>query len=331
MSTTVKQPEQEIAAAEELDPRRVGIQYEAKLRDWLIPYTYVAEFPVADVENVPWTQVRQAAGHLNKDTVSEYRTQMAQGAVFPPIVIMQPNVLVDGNTRLAAAKGLRRKTIPAFVVQFNSVDLAKTFAAAMNMMGGVRLTPDEAYEAALTMMRRGMADEAVAREIGRSVEATRQMRRRKEFAERSAALPELTNLAGKVRQSQQVKLAQITHDPVFVEAVKIAAETNASEKDISNIVKAATTARSDREAVEAVHAIRAELAPAGPPPIRVTIPPEAKTARMQIGGLDKLRADPPALLIPNLTPEARAEAGAQCRRVGDLAYALADLYGDERS
>ena len=231
-----------------------GIQIEAKLRDWNVTYKYVADFPLDEVRNVDWTQVRDATHHggADKETLAEFGTQMMQGAIYPPIVIMEPDVLVDGNHRVGAARSLRRKTFPAFIVNFNSVDLAKSFNAAMNQLNGRRLTPQEAFNAAVTMMERGMADEAVAREIGRSVEMVRQMRRQKEYTERTAALPEITKVAQTIPQKSQIKLAQIAHDPAFAEAVKIVAETRAPAKTVGEIVKAATAARTDTDAIEAV-------------------------------------------------------------------------------
>jgi ParB-like chromosome segregation protein Spo0J len=315
----------------DVEPRLLGIQIEAKLRDWKIPYEYVAEYPLADVKNVDWTQVREDEHLEDKETLAEFRTQMSQGTVYPPIVIMDPDVLVDGNHRVRAAKGLRRKAFPAFVARFNSVDLAKTFAAAMNQQNGRRLTPAEAYQAALTMMRRGMADEAVAREIGRSVEAVRQMRRRKEFAERSAQLPEIADVADQVRQTQQVKLAQIKHDPAFVEAVKVVAETKPKEGVVSDIVKAVSQARTDSEAVAAVRAIRDELAPAGPPPRRIIVSSEVRQARAHLGGLLKY-AETPAVLLDVVTPEARQAAVERWTKTRDLANQILDLYNrDERN
>jgi ParB-like chromosome segregation protein Spo0J len=323
MTAIIEQPGGETPI--DVQPRLLGIQAEAKLREWNIPYEFVPDYPVADVKSVDWTQVRNEAHLEDKETLAEFRTQMSQGAVYPPIVLMEPDVLVDGNHRLRAAKGLRRKAFPAFVARFNSVDLAKTFAAAINQQSGRRLTPSEAYDAALTMMRRGMADEAVAREIGRSVEAVRQMRRRKEFAERSAQLPEISRVAPDVKQTQQVKLAQIKHDPAFVEAVKVVAEIRPRDAVVSQLVKAATEARTDSEAVQAIRTIRAELAPAGPPPIRVVIPKEVQQARMFLGGLLKY-ADKPAALLDVVSPEAREAAVSRWTQARDLADKVLDLY-----
>ena len=323
MTTTLDTP-----AALEIDPRVAGIQIEAKLRDWNLSYEYKPEFAIGEIRNVDWTQVREATHIADKDTLAEFQTQMSQGAVYPPIVIMHPDVLIDGNHRIAAAKRLHRKTFAAFIVQFNSVDLAKSFNAAMNQLNGRRLTSREAFEAATTMMARGMADEAIAREIGRSPSSVRDMRRRNEFAERSAAIPEIAKLAAGISEKSQIKLAQISHDPAFAEAVKVVAETRAPAKTVTEVVDAARSARSDADAIDAVRAKRAEMQPAGPPPHRVTIPAEVKQAAMHVGGLLKLAPNPLALLDVS-TPERRADSLAKWTKVRDLAAEVVGLYGKQ--
>lgn len=247
----------------EIDPRLAGIQIEAKLRDWALSYEYVAEFDLDKLRVVDWTQVRDAGHRLNKDTLAEFRTQMSQGAVFPPIVIMEPDVLADGNHRVSVAKTLRRKTIPAFVVKFSSVDLATSFTAAVNQMGGQRLSSKEAYQAAVTMMNRGMADEAIAREVGRSPSHVRDMRRKNDFEQRTAAMPEIVKLMQQapIPEKAQMKLAAIKHDAPLAEVIKVVAETRAPAQVVSELVEAATSARSDADAITAIRAKRAELAP----------------------------------------------------------------------
>ena len=324
--TTLLPPE--VTEVAEINPRMAGISVEAKLRDWNLPYTYVEDFDLSDIRVEVWAQVREDLHIGEKETLSEFRTQMSQHAVFPPIVIMEPNVLVDGNHRVTAAKGLRRRTFPAFVVQFNSVDLAKSFSAAVNQMGGRRLTTQEAFQAATTMMTRGMADEAIAREIGRSPSSVRDMRRQHEFAERAARIPEIAHLAESMGTRAQIKLAQIGHDPAFAEAVKVVAETRAPAKTISEIVDAATAARTDTDAISAVRAKRDELMPAGPPPVRVTIPRELQQANMHIGGLVKLASNP-MVLVDISSPERRTESLARWEKVRDLAGEVISLYGQQ--
>jgi ParB-like chromosome segregation protein Spo0J len=325
VTTTLDEP-----APESVDPRTAGIQVEVKLRDWNLSYEYVAEFPAEKIRSVDWTQVRSATDHAgaDKQTLGEFRMQMMQGAVFPPVVIMEPDVLVDGNHRVAAAKSLRRKAFPAFVVKFSSVDLAKSFAAAMNQLNGRRLTTQEAFQAAVTMMARGMADEAIAREVGRAPSSVRDMRRQNEFAERSSAMPELRKLMEKapIPVRAQQKLASISHDPAFAEAVKVVAETRAPMQTVNEIVEAAVKARTDTDAIVAVRAKRAELAPAGPPPHRVTVPQSVRNCRMWLGGILKFRANA-TILLDTQSEETRVKAAEQWRQVQGLAAEMIDLYG----
>jgi hypothetical protein len=313
-------------AVEQATARQVGILVEAKLREWDVPYEYVEEFPISKVRTVEWTQVREAAHIADPETVAEFRTQMSQGATYPPIVLMGPDVLVDGNTRLTAAKGLRRKTFPAFVAQFNQVDLAMAFNAAVNQLGGRRLTSVEAFNAAAAMMARGMADEAVAREIGRSVELVRQMRRKREFADRTTALPGLAPLAKSISERAAIKLATIRHDPAFAEAVKVVAEMRPEAKMVTEIVRAATSARTDADAIDAIRAIRAELAPAGPPPYKVAVPSEVRQSTMHVAGLLKFSANPLSVLDVS-TPERRGASIARWRELRDMTAEVLRLYG----
>jgi len=319
----------DVPTSQDIDPRSAGIMIEALIRQWNLEYDYNPEFPLEELRVVDWTQVRDDAAIHDKETLAEFRTQMAQGAVYPPIVLMDPNVLVEGNHRVAAARGLRRKTFAAFIVKFNSVDLAKSFGASTAQLSGRRLTSTEAFNAATTMMNRGMADDAIARSIGRSVTSVREMRRRNEFAERSARIPEITKLAEGISEKARIKLAQIPHDAPFVEAVRVAAETRAPAKTVSEIVQVATAARTDADAVTAIRELlRKELAPAGPPPYRVVIPLEVKQARMHLGGLVKLAADP-ASLLDVASPDLRADAMAKWAQVRDLAAAVIELYGKQ--
>jgi hypothetical protein len=180
------------------------------------------------------------------------------------------------------------------------------------------------------MMTRGMADEAIAREIGRSPSSVRDMRRQNEFTQRSASIPELAKLMQQapVPAKAQMKLAAITHDPAFAEAVKVVAETRAPAQTVSEIVQAAVSARTDADAITAIRAKRAELAPAGPPPHRVTVPQVVKNCRMWLGGLTKFRANA-VVLLDTQSEETRVKSLEQWKQVRDLAAEVIDLYGKQ--
>ena len=99
MSTT-------IAEAQNRDPRA-----EALFAQWNIPFELNHEFSIADIRRLDGAQVRDLGHIAPEEGVQEYATQMRSGALFPPIVLMKPNILVDGNTRLAAANAIERRDL----------------------------------------------------------------------------------------------------------------------------------------------------------------------------------------------------------------------------
>src|SRR5262245_34527060 len=146
--TTTVEPLAKVLAEVELDARTLGIQAEAKLVEWKIEYEYVLKFPVRDIRVAEWAQVREEQHSADKDSLSEFVIQMREGAVYPPVVLMHPNTLIDGNHRYNAVKTLRLSTFPAYIAKFATVDMAKAFAAAMNQQNGRRLDNEEAFQIA---------------------------------------------------------------------------------------------------------------------------------------------------------------------------------------
>lgn len=329
MTTTVEAPAEAVDKTEpaDLDPRTLGVQIEAKLVEWHLDYEYKPRFPVPDIRVANWVQVREEQHISDKESLSEFAVQMREGSVYPPIVLMSPNVLVDGNHRYNAAKALRRRLFPAYVVQFPTVDMAKAFAAAMNQLNGRRLDNEEAFQIAQTMFAMGLDDQAIAREIGRSQEAVRQMRKRKEFVARTTRLG-LEETAVDIKDRQRVKLAQIDHDPVFAKAVEIAGSAKLPAKAITEIVKAADSATSDGEAIETLEKLRGDLAVAGPPPTRVAVPQAVKAARMHLGGLLKYEPNPIELL-DLVDDQHRVESINKWQRLREMTTAVLNAYGEQ--
>jgi hypothetical protein len=69
MTSSVQEP-----LSVQVDPRQAGVLIEAKLREWGIPYEYVADFPVGNIRSADWAQVRMAGNVFDSDTVGEFRT-----------------------------------------------------------------------------------------------------------------------------------------------------------------------------------------------------------------------------------------------------------------
>lgn len=282
------------------DPRVLGVLIEAKLQNWNITYEYVPAFDLDQLEVVEVAQVRFAEHRINPAQVEEYRQQMDSGATFPPLVVMHPNIVVDGNTRRAAAMKVRRiKTLPAFVARFPSTALARAFAAAINQTGGRRLAPDEARASAQALLEAGYTEEAVSLEVGYSRTQVGKWKIEMAFAER-ARRTGIAHAIDDVKKAQQHQIGQLRSDPVFAEVARTVLDLNPPAKDVTDLVKIAKEAHSDADALHRIAEARTSMAPAGPPPYRATVSPALAAWRRcapQILGhehnpLDFLEVDP---------------------------------------
>jgi len=276
---------------EPLDARKIGVMTEAKLIEWNIPYEYVGEYTIADAKVVDSTQVRSAEHRVNQDQADEYAEQMKNGAIFPPIVLTDSDIVLDGNTRLAASKKIKRTSIPAFKCKFPNVLLARAFAGALNQQGGRRLTKEEANQAATDLMRFHYSDEAIARELGYSRTQIANWRKEEECAER-AKRTLVTEKLEHVKKADQWKLAQIDLDAPFAAAVELVADVKPGARELAALVKEVRAASSEAEQLQVIGQHRGTLIPTGPPPHHhVPMPEQMRAAKRTLPQLVKLRGE----------------------------------------
>jgi ParB-like chromosome segregation protein Spo0J len=299
---------------------------EALLTDWKLTWELDAEFSVTKVRKDNAVQIRTEAHRAPAMTVEQYVTHMKHGAVFPPIVITQTNLLVDGNTRLAAAGRLGRKTFPAYKVKFSNMGMARMIGAALNQMGGDRLTDEEIVIAAEVMMAENYPDESIARALGRSVTHVRNVRRDRTYREAA----ERTGVAEiQLPKALQRTLANISHDEPFKAAVEVIARTKPSVKDASDLVDRVEKTRSDAEALKAIREIETKWGPiAGPPPNghRSVSRSQAKKALKLVRQLlDLAQTGADQLALPD-----DAESAASWLQLSTLATQVLALYPTPR-
>jgi ParB-like chromosome segregation protein Spo0J len=237
----------------------------AKLREWNLAYEIMPAFPLTDIRRDESSQVRQLAHIAPALRVEEYAQQMRNGAMFPPILLMAPDLLIDGNTRLKAALRIGRQTFPVIVVDTKTRDMALILAASLNQMGGERLTPEEAHEAALRMMRSNYPDAAIARELGRDIVQVRRWRTQRDVELRAESLG-LADQVKLIPRGTLGALAGVAHEEPFVETARLLAEVRPVEKQAREIIAEVQQAPSDQAALEVVARYRDDLAPSGPPP-----------------------------------------------------------------
>jgi hypothetical protein len=298
------------------------LPFELKLREWNLSYELVPEFKIDSIRRDPTVQIRSAVHIAPKERVEEYAQQMRNGAQFPPILIYAPNTLIDGNTRVAAATRVGRKTFPALVVNARRPEMAKILAASINQMGGERLTVEDAHDACQLMMQEGYLDAAIARELGRDMTQVRRWRQQRDVEEHAARLDIKVE---RIPATALRTLAPLTHDEPFAELTKLFADVRPFAKDAKTMVAEVMQAPSDTEALAVVARMREELAPEGPPPHKENRNQEANLARAAIGNLLKFDGRPLAAFDPAKRED---DLGRWTRLAGVVQQVLTALRGD---
>ena len=127
-------------------------------------------------------------------------------------------------------------------------------------------------------------------------------------------------------KASQRHLARIKLNGPFAAAVNLVAETKLPTRKVTELVKAIQTAPSEAEALNAVGRVRGEVVPSGPPPHRVSVPPELARARMLLPQVVKLAAVLPLTFVES-DPDKRAVALEQWCTVRDLATEVVESHG----
>lgn len=307
------------------DPRIVGVSIEAKLQEWGLSYDYEPAYDLGQLEIADYTQVRKSEGRIDPEQADEYKRQMENGAVFPPIVVMRGNILVDGNTRVTALNKLRGKdkTTPAFVVAFPTAAMARAFAASMNQRNGRRLSTDEAKTAALALIESGFSEQAISLEIGYSRTQVGKWKSQQRFAEACERAGQADIVEGLTTTTQQ-ELGTLSSDPVLVEAAKTVAHAHAPGAHVRELVKAVKATHSEAEAFDAIGKVKSGWNVAGQP-AKPQVSKGLRAFRMSVGNLvDSSPAD-----FIEVDQARREVAMEQWRSLGVLVSEVLHLYGSD--
>lgn len=266
-------------------------QVEGLLESWNLRYRLVDDFPLDQIRVEQETQVRDAGNQADPQRAEEYTYQFESGtAKFPPIVLRDSTfALIDGNTRVAMARKLKLTEYPAYLVELASADLAMVIGASLNQMGGKRLDPNEANQAALIMMSSGMrfSDAQIAASVGRAAAQVRQWRTEVEACNRAEALHVEAQMA-QVPTVQRRIIAKVKHDEPFRAITKLVADSKVLRAELSQLVNNVEAAGSDEEQMELIGDAARVWRPVGNIDKVVVVNQKAKRMRMvlpQILGL----------------------------------------------
>jgi hypothetical protein len=294
-------------------------QAESIFNRWGLSFELIEAFPLAEIKDIEGQQVRFRTNIANPDIVEEYYEQYQNGAPFPPGVLAAPGTVVDGNTRFAMARKAKLETFPVYMVKLSSLDLAKALGAALNQVGGVRLTQDEAYQAALDMMGENLnfTDTQIAQTTGKASWQIKNWRSEQQAAEHAHRTG--TSLDA-VPKTQHKTLAKITQDAPFTAAVKLASSRRLPNKAVSDMVHDILIAPSEQDAVAIVQDVAVEYPAGGPDRQAVVTNQKARRMRMVLPQVVNMR--PPEELYEADKASEDEKLWREVRRVaeGQIAY-----------
>lgn len=259
--------------------------FERKFRLHKIEFELVADFQLDDMKKRESVQVRTHSPIAPAAQVGKYAIGMQAGEEYPPVVLWG-DIIIDGNTRIAAARKIGRNSLPAYILKCRNERQAIEIGASLNNLNGRSMSDIESFQAAEAFIADGMRDDFIARELQVNVTKVRRWRQEKETWERAERL----GIADQVRDltaGRRQALSTITHDEPFRETVAALDGRNPTNEQFKELLDAVRTASSDSDAVAQVRYAADDWEPAGKYRTGQGPASTAKTANRSIGSLIK--------------------------------------------
>lgn len=259
-------------------------QFESLFTAWNLPFELIPDVEIDSIKREESAQVRLIQHRANPETVERYVTKLRAGSEPPPVVVWaEQNWLIDGNTRIEAAKKVGRTTVNVYRVSLPFLTMAKALAGTLNDHGQP-LDPAERRAVALDMIELQFSDAQIASALGVTAESARQYRRLQQVAERAERTGTADQVA-KLNKTNRMALSKITHDEPFRELALAVADGKPDAKEVREVADRVASATSDDAALEVISQARQEWVPIGPKPRRTMVNRKAQQARMHLGGL----------------------------------------------
>jgi hypothetical protein len=245
------------------------VPLERELEIMGVRYRRIVELPLGKLRVAPEAQVRSTDHQAPPARVARYATQMKAGATFPPIVVAEDADetdvfnLVDGNTRVAAAKDreVQRDMFPAYVLQGVTYEQCREIGIYMNQRNGKDLDKSEALNWINHALEAKMPLTRIARISGFAFQTVKKLDGVREFKKRAEKLNLPEKTAQVLPASSQALLAdKVQHDAVFTAAANLAAESHMAPGDLRPIVGLISKTGTDHEALEILEKERASRA-----------------------------------------------------------------------
>lgn len=202
------------------------LQTEAFLDRFDCIYEHDAKLDLDDIDLSASITNQARFDAIHPATVDRYTEAVADGAVFPPVIVrrvVRPNgdrkhVVLSGNHRVRAHIDARCGTIDAYLVDCDDLT-ALEISYADNATHGLPTTDAERVAHALVLVERGRSIEQAARVVGISrykIDA----RLKSTAQERRAARCRIPAEFARLPTSTQATLSSVKEDKVFVALVR---------------------------------------------------------------------------------------------------------------
>jgi hypothetical protein len=225
-------------------------------------YEFEPNYPVARVRDAEGNQVRLVKNRAPKHAVVRYTEQMRAGATFPGIVLNAAGEVVDGNTRLAAARKLAREAIAAYVVSDLSQTVSRLLSMELNQCHGEVMSTKEVQAVVVATIRDGqdLNITSMARMTGLKPAKIRRWKRAEEARARviESGLP--AESFDQLKEPNRVALSAAKLRSVFVAAFKLAADADLTVGSLQDVINKANAAGSENDALAVIAAARESYA-----------------------------------------------------------------------
>jgi len=290
--------------------RRADI--EAWLTERSVDWVFEPDLPIAKIDVAKSLSNQARLTPLDQDVVDRYAADIDRGHVFPPVIALDQGGksrirLLGGNHRLAAHIQLKRKTIPAYVVQ-SEPEMAMRLTYEDNRRHGLPPSETERIVAAIHLCETGYSQEAAAAMVGVSSARISQERTMLKATRRAKDLGVDMDGFNALPRWSRYALGQLRSDPVFTEATSLVLRARLNLDEVKELVNALKEAKSDNDAMQILgleeEAYQSRIQRTSGGKIRRTVTPRASTLRAMKEIRNRL-AD--AVVASTPTSEAKAQ------------------------
>jgi len=256
-------------------------------------------------------QCREADNYAKTDEVNSYAEQMGQ-SVFPPIIMTLDDYLLDGNTRVEAAKKRGDRFFPGLVIQENyaTADPRRKLefhmlAATLNNQNGRRQTTKEARKTLIDALKLGWRVEQIVRALGTKASEVTKVKWEVDARDRLETVGmkngQVRATGTSLRALGKPAVLALNFEP-YRALASLAMDAGLNANEIITLAKEAKATGSDEAALERIAEVRLEnderirnyTMLSGP-----SKPPVARQLRQHLGFVTKFAVNPGALVETN--------------------------------